>query len=71
MLMANPCTSCVRVPVFLVQQGILGLLRICKLQILYMLAVSWFKFFLFAPRAPPESSRRINASLRIDVMGHI
>jgi hypothetical protein len=29
MLTANPCTSCVRVPVFLVQQGILDLFIIC------------------------------------------
>ena len=40
---AIPCTSCVRVPVFLVQSGILGYCRLCNLQILRRLRLSWFE----------------------------
>jgi len=38
-----PCTSHVRVPVFLVQYGILDHLKLCNLHILSELFLSWFE----------------------------
>jgi hypothetical protein len=40
---ANPCTSRVQVPGFLVQSGIVDHCRVCNLQILHCLRLSWFE----------------------------